>query len=288
MLPADPYHYLESSPHAGGARPLNQGDVFLDIPLLRAAVPDPRHRGQWKASVKVGTKALGMLVTHPCSSRARGTGTLKESVSIAPVSRCPKGFEVPWDGFYEYFPLPGLRDGKDYAADLSAVCPVRSEHLRDRRIACLSEEGLAALFHRIALNSSRLDRIPDHFASEAQRLFFEMGLWEQWTTATETEDGFQAWLDEPVQLPPIEDPEDPLAATAKVAGLALPGPVSRRESGSDPEPPSDPPAPGDSPGPVTSRREALRWHHEHIVKEMETNLGSKDYGRGTGLSADEG
>ena len=165
LLPADPYHCRASAPHAGGDRPLSQGDVFLDIPILRAAVPDPRHAGQWKASIKVGPKALGMLVTHPCSSRARHTGVL-ESVSIAPVLPCPKGFEMPWDGFYEYFPLPGLKDGQDYAADLSAVCPIQTQHLADRRIACLNEQGLAALFHRLALNSSRLDRIPDHLLSD--------------------------------------------------------------------------------------------------------------------------
>jgi len=87
FLPPHPYLYRADTPHAGGARPISQGDVFVSIPLLRAAKPNPRHEGQWIAAVKSGEQALGMLTTHPCSSRSRTTHRLKESVSIAPVFR---------------------------------------------------------------------------------------------------------------------------------------------------------------------------------------------------------
>jgi hypothetical protein len=206
FLPPDPYLYRADTPHAGGARPLSQGDVFVNIPLLRAAKPNPRHEGQWVAAVKSGEQALGMLTTHPCSGRSRTTHRLKEAVSVAPVSRAPSGFGPPWAGFYEYFPLPGLKGGEDYVADLSAVCPVKSEFLVGQRIACLNAEGLAALFHRLSLNSTRLDRIPDHFGSEAERLSYEMALEEFGGQPLENEQGQQ------------------------VAGTADPSGVSRREA----------------------------------------------------------
>jgi hypothetical protein len=79
--------------------------------------------------------------------------------------------------------LPALRGGEDYLADLAVVCPVASEHLENRRIACLNVEGLASLVHRLSLSSTRLDRIPDHFASEAERLSFEVDLREIWANA---------------------------------------------------------------------------------------------------------
>jgi hypothetical protein len=241
FLPDDPYLYSDDAPHAGGARPLCQGDVFVDIPLLRAARPHAKHAGQWVPQVKSGTQALGILTTHPCSSRSRTTHRLKEAVSIAPVVRCPPGFESPWTGYYEFFPLPGLRDGEDYVADLSAVCPVRSDLLADRRIACLNAEGLAALFHRLSLNSTRLDRIPDHFRSEAERLSYEMTLWEMWANARGTEDGFQAWLDAEFGGQPLEDEHsEQLAGTEESTG--------------------------------TSRREALRWNYDEIKRELEQLL----------------
>jgi hypothetical protein len=244
FLPADIYLYRQDEPHAGGPRPLSQGDVFLDIPLLRAATPNARHAGQWVAHVKSGPNALGMLVTHPCSSRSRSTHALKESVSIAPVMRCPEGFEAPWPGYYEYFPLPGLRGGQDHVADLSAVCPVRSEYLRDRRVACLNAEGIAALFHRLAMNSSRLDRVPDHFASEADRLHFEVTLWEIWAEARNDEDGFQDWLNGDFCGQPLEDESgEPVAGSASATG--------------------------------TTRREALLWNYEEIEAELARFLGGQ-------------
>jgi hypothetical protein len=241
FLPEDPYLDRQDAPHVRQTRPLSQGDVFVDIPLVRAAKANPRHAGQWIGSVKSGEHALGMLVTHPCSSRLRSTHALKESVSIAPVVRCPREFQPPWKGHYEYFPLPALRDGVDYAADLAAICPVRSEYLSGHRVACLSAAGLAALFHRLAVNSSRLERIPDHFAPEAERLSTETDLWELWVAKRNTEDGFQEWLDEEFSGQPIEDEHGQL-----VAGSA-------ERTG-------------------TPRREVLRWNYDEIKTELEQLL----------------
>ena len=92
------------------------------------------------------------------------------------------------------------------------------------------------------MNDSRLDRIPDHFAAEAERLSAEIDLWELWVGARDTEDGFQEWLDEEFSGQPIEDEHGQL-----VAGSA-------EQTG-------------------TPRREVLRWNYEEIETELKLLLG---------------
>jgi MoCo/4Fe-4S cofactor protein with predicted Tat translocation signal len=242
FLPDDLYRYRQDIPHAGGVRPLSEGDVFVNIPLVRAARPSQKHAGQWISSIKTGPKALGMLITHPCSSRSRTTHALKESLTVAPVVKCPDGFGPPWEGYYELFPLPALKDGEDFVADLSSLCPVAADHLEGQRIASLTAGGLTALFHRLSLYFTRLDRIPDHFGSESERLFYEVELWELWANVRGTEDEFQEWLDEEFGGQPLED-----EAGVQIAGTAE--------------------------GTGTSRRAVLRWNYEEIRSELEAFLG---------------
>lgn len=204
-FPDEPYRYLEREPQAGPCRPISQGDVFINIPLAGPAVADTRHEGVWKGTAKTGPKAIGILVTHPCASRSRRTFQLEEVVALAPIGKCPSRWGPPWTGSYRHFPLPGLRDGADYAADLNAICPVPSAALEGRRIACLSEAGLVALFHRLALNQLRYPEIPTHFQVEAHKLNTEIDLWERWVQVRGTEDGFQEWLNEPFGGQPLED-----------------------------------------------------------------------------------
>lgn len=155
--PAEPYKYRDDAPHVAPNRPLSQGDVFLDIPLVGGAVPDARHEGVWKSKSRNG---LGLFITHPCASRSSTTYRLHEYVSVAPVVKSPRGFEPPWDGYYDLCPLPGLRNGEDYVAKLNEACPVPTAALEGQRIAVLTVEGLVALFHRLAMNSLRFPETP--------------------------------------------------------------------------------------------------------------------------------
>ena len=160
---------------------------FLDIPLVGPAQPDPRQAGTWRSpKPRTGPNALGLFVTHPCASRSQETHRLATYVSIAPVVRCPSNWGSPWDGWYEYFPLPGLREGEDFVAKLGEVCPVPSAALEGRRIACLSLGGLEALFHRLAMNALRFPETPVHYKTEAARLTNETNLWERWAERTPT------------------------------------------------------------------------------------------------------
>lgn len=241
-FPRAPYLYREDEPHAGPARPLSQGDVFLDIPLVGPAQPHPRQEGTWVApKPRTGPSALGLFVTHPCGSRSRGTHALNPFLSIAPVVKCPTNWGPPWEGWYEYFPLPSLRNGEDYVAKLSEVCPVPSAALEGSRIACLSGDGLRALFHRLAMNSLRFPETPLHYGIEAERLTTEINLWERWTSHQGSHDGFHEWLDEPFGGQAREDAE----------GSAIQG--SAEPSGE-------------------SRRAVLVWNREEVIEEMNNFL----------------
>lgn len=240
-FPPDPYLARADEPPVEPSRPVSQGDVFINVPLAGVATPDPRQAGTWRGSAKMGQKAIGMLVTHPCAGRSRRTFELEDVVALAPVGRAPSNWGPPWDGYLRYFPLPGLRDGRDYVADLNAVCPVPSAALEGQRIASLNEPGLVALFHRLAMNQIRYPEIPAHFRFEAHKLMVETELWQKWTAARGTEQGFQEWLSEPFGGQPIED-----AAGEPIAG-------SEEQTGQD-------------------RRARLAWNREELIAELEQTL----------------
>ena len=223
LLPGRSISYRQDNAHAAPARPFSQGDVFLNIPLAGPQRPTQNtptngSQGQGRAEGHRDHRHAYVCSAEPKHSSA------ESSMALAPVVKCPKGFDPPWDGYYELFPLPNLREGADYVAKLNEVCPVPSDALVGRRIASLNEDGLEALFHRLAMNSIRFPEVPAHFGFEAKRLTCEIDLWEAWTDHRDTEDGFQAWLDETFGG---QVPED---ANGKVVeGSALPSGRSRRE-----------------------------------------------------------
>jgi hypothetical protein len=239
--PTTPYLHHSDQPHAGPHRPLSQGDVFVDIPLVGAAYRDPKH-GTWRApKPRTGQDSLGLFVTHPCASRSQTTHKLAPCISVAPVVKCPSNWGPPWDGYYNFVPLPSLRDGQDYVAKLAEVCPVSSAALAGKRIACLSQEGLEALFHRLAMNSLRFPETPMHYETEAAKVTNEINLWERWTTRCGTGEGFQDWLDEPFEGQAREDAN----------GSVIEG--SREPSGQP-------------------RRAVLVWNYEELCEEFDAAL----------------
>lgn len=242
-FPGEPYLYRCEDPHAGPGRPLSQGDIFVNIPLLGPAQRHPKQAGTWiSPKPRTGPNALGLFVTHPCASRSQTTYALSKVVSIAPVVKCPDRWGPPWSGYYSYVPLPGLRGGQHYVAKLDEVCSVPTEALLGHRIACLNEDGLKALFHRLAMNALRFPETPVHYTTEAERLTYEINLWERWAVHYGTEDGFQDWLDEPFEGQPRED----------VDGNVIEG--SQEVTG-------------------RTRREVLVWNYDEVGDELTAKLG---------------
>jgi hypothetical protein len=237
-FPTEPYLYREDAPHVGRDRPLSQGDVFVDVPLVGGAQPDARHEGVWRARARTG---LGLFITHPCASRSSTTYRLHEFVSVAPVVKCPPAWGPPWDGHFDLAPLPALRNGEDYVAKLAEACPVPTAALAEQRIAVLTAEGLVALFHRLAMNSLRFPETPTLYTTEAARVTHEIGLWERWVAKRGTEDGFQAWLDEPFGGQPRENGEGELME-----------------------------GPGQQTG--QPRRAVLAWNYEELRDELDAEL----------------
>jgi hypothetical protein len=240
--PPAPYLYRTEEPHAGPDRPLSQGDVFVDIPLVGAARLHPKQPGTWvQTKPRTGPNALGLFVTHPCASRSQTTYELAPFVSIAPVVRCPGGWGPPWDGYYALVPLPGLRNGDDYVAKLDEVCSVPSEALIGHRIACLNQDGVEATVDRLAMNSLRFPETPMHYTTEAARLTNELNLWERWSAHYGTEAGFQDWLNEPFGGQPSEDANgDLIPGSAEPTGEA--------------------------------RRAVLAWNYEEVSAELDAHL----------------
>jgi len=245
QFPADPYRYRGDSPHVGPSRPLSQGDVFVDIPLLGPAQRHPTQAGTWIApKPRTGPKALGLFVTHPCASRSQTTFQLAPAVSIAPVVKRPSNWGPPWDGYHSYVPLPDLRDGQDYVAKLGEVCSVPTEALVGQRVACLSQDGLEALFHRLAMNSLRFPKTPTHYTYEAARLTHEVDLWERWAAHFGGEGGFQDWLNEPFEGQAHEDADgEPVAESAQPTGR--------------------------------TRREVLLWNYTEVSDALDAHLASQ-------------
>lgn len=193
-FPLDPYLERRDEPVARPFRPIGMGDVFLGHPVIRGAREIKPQ--QWKQKTAWKSDALTMMAAHPCSARGNETGRLKDDISLVPVVPMPQGFERPFAGYYELYPLPELYDGRDYVADLSRAFPCLPEFLVGRRIACLSEPAMAGLLDRHARNATRLEPVdvPGHFAAEAERLRMEFDLWEIWVKGTGEETGFQDWM----------------------------------------------------------------------------------------------
>ena len=221
QLPSNPYGGRPRESAAGG-RPISQGDVFDDLPLVGAAQPHTKQEGTWVSTKP--RRSLGLLITHPCGSRSRETHKLLPVLSVAPVVRCPSNWGPPWDGYYNLMPLPDLSDGQHYVAKLNEVCPVAAVAFGGIRVAYMAQEGLEALYHRLAMNSLRFPETPAHYAAEAGRLSGEIDLWEVWVRHAGSEDGYQAWLDAPFGGQPIEGPDGEF-----IEGSVQPTGQSRRE-----------------------------------------------------------
>ena len=68
-----------------------------------------------------------MLITHPCASRSQTTYKLNPVLTVAPVVKSPHGFDEPWTGHLNLFPLPNLLGERDYVAKLDEAGPVPRE-----------------------------------------------------------------------------------------------------------------------------------------------------------------
>jgi hypothetical protein len=83
------------------------------------------------------------------------------------------------------------------AVNLALVGLCSSEYLDTaQRRASVSESGMQALKCRLSMYFTRARISEGLLTVGAHEEWHELDLWERWTTRTESEDGFQDWLDE--------------------------------------------------------------------------------------------
>lgn len=192
--------FLESgdAPPVRPHRPVFQGDVFVDVPvgMFTRFKEDQPDEADLKAK-----RTTVMTFTHPCSMRNRG-GRLKQAQVVArvlPKEKVAKPeWSHPWVGNYALFPLPDL-EGEELVADLSQIGITHSGYLDDRRVACLNLDGWIGLVWRITNYFSRFELPIDAVREINLGHWHELELWEKWVQRTGAEDGYQDWLNEPLE-----------------------------------------------------------------------------------------
>jgi hypothetical protein len=176
-------------------RPAFQGDVFHDIPFVKAKasgnpVKDP--------NVTIDRRLVAIL-GYPCDMYQNGK--LVKVQTVAPVTEATKaGVPSDWAGALGYSPLPDLLgDGVMYGVDLRAAANIDASYLtRERRVRSLSRIGWAVFRQRIVLCATRSMISLDVFDAIGNSLWNELELWTRWCELGGVEASFQEWLDESV------------------------------------------------------------------------------------------
>ncbi|MBI4493458.1 MAG: hypothetical protein HY690_11775 [Chloroflexi bacterium] len=174
-------------------RPIFQGDVFRDGPIVKAQ-PGDRREVDPRMSVERRTVAV---IGYPCEMYAQGVLTRVQSVAV--VREAHKlGVPENWLGAFGVCPVPDLfGDGALWAVDFRSISPVDRAYLRpDHRLACLTEWGWAYLRQRLALYYTRAAITIADLLEAGKPTWQETQLWQHWNESGRAPGEFQAWLDE--------------------------------------------------------------------------------------------
>jgi len=191
--------FLESSdaPPVRPYRPWNQGDIFVDVPIM---ITGRTNAGAPKVKEKL---CHAMLIGHTCSLRGGGDIAILQNVAEvrqakdAEIARL-KAAQPLFDSDFKLFPLAGLFHDTLWIVDFNVLGTTHYKHLVDKRIACLSLEGWAALQRRYAFHSLRVDLSIETRAEDLRGLWREFELWEEWCSRGLVEREFDKWLGEPI------------------------------------------------------------------------------------------
>jgi len=160
--------YLDRGQPVEPWRPILQGDVFEGVRL--PGVDDHTHL---------------IVSTHACTMRGRG-GALKPKLKAIPVVASSQSIDLEdWvSGHFRRFPLHRLSEAEPdrlYVARLDEVGMVVTEELDlDRRIACLSEQGLFLFQQRLVFCDTRTHVKLDTLAAASSGVLEEAELLERW------------------------------------------------------------------------------------------------------------
>lgn len=173
-------------------RPLFQGDVFDDVPLVKAkSSGDPTR----DPTIVVERRKVALL-GYPCDLYTGGR--LVKVQTVAPVTMAEKvGIPPDWDGAFTFAPLPDLLgDGVPYAVDLRTAANIDSSYLLPgRRLRSLSEIGWAVFRQRMALCDTRAVVSLTALAAIGASTWAELEMWQRWNEAGRKTTDFHEWLD---------------------------------------------------------------------------------------------
>jgi hypothetical protein len=184
------------------ARPLFQGDVFEDVPFVKARAgnsPDSEPHLSLE-------RRLVCTLLYPCDMYTPD-GLLARVQAVAVVREQSKGDNLPpnWKGAFNLFPYPSLGTyGRMYVADFRTTANVDRSYLRpEKRIASLSLLAWSFFRQRIALNYTRSEIDLGRLIENGRETWKELELWQEWSRRLEATDGFQIWYNTP--SPELED-----------------------------------------------------------------------------------
>lgn len=175
------------------SRPVSQGDIFQDVPIIKARAGDRPPESDPKLSID---RRPAILIGYPCDIYDHGRLLKVQTVAVVRLAS-KLGVPDDWDGAFNACPLPEpMGDGQLWAADFQTISPVDRSYLStEQRIAIMSELGLAHLRQRIALYATRL-RLPlATLLTAGKAIWDEIELWEDWVRSGSPADEFQDWLD---------------------------------------------------------------------------------------------
>lgn len=190
------YFAKDDSPHVRPDRPLSIGDVFTDVPVPLI----PKHKATVDEDTLHKSKQVTvMLLGHPCSIYAGGRVAVSQLVAqVRTKDEATSGrpFEPPWDGHWFCFPLPNFANDQDYVVDFRRIGTTHYKYLQEKRVACLTKEGWAAVFKRFTYHSTRLELQLDRVVEAVTVYWTEFELWEKWNARGLPSEQFQRWLHE--------------------------------------------------------------------------------------------
>ena len=183
-------YYLELDP----AHPLFQGDVFDDVPFVKVRAGNSVEA---EPNIDVERRRVCALL-YPCDMYNE-VGVLARVQAVAIVRELTAGerFPADWNGSFNLFPYPGLAgDDATWIADFRTTANVDRSYLRaDRRVASLSMMAWAYFRQRITLNYTRANMRLARLIDNSTELWTETMLWQEWSQARGSTEGFQKWYD---------------------------------------------------------------------------------------------
>jgi hypothetical protein len=183
---------------ASESRAVFQGDVFVDVPITKAAAGNTvASEPHWSAK-----RLHAATVSYPCDIIVASDGvTLNKAQAVVPVYRAADyRITVPddWEGAWSVCPLPDLvGDGAMWVADFRRITTIDRSYLRlEDRVRCLSEVGWAWFRRRLITALTRGTLPVEDLVEIGASTWAEAEFETRWVVAGRDPKDFQTWLDE--------------------------------------------------------------------------------------------